>query len=332
VIEPRGLIGFALTFVTASWLISMLLGGAVLLAGGWLRRSGAGADRRAAASAIVLPPLLGLMVVAVLAGYSAFGAWFGVVDHCPVHDHHLHLCLFHGAEWTSQVWAVTAVAFLGTLGGVRVIHHAAGLWRARLDLRRIARVSRRVDSPVGELLLAPASRRFCFVAGLIRPRIFVSTAAWECLDDEERLAMLTHERAHADQGDMWKRSALGLLATFGAPVVAAHLVARWSRATERLCDHRAASAPGGPDPVARALVNLSGARATRPAISGACFVPTARDLVDRVEAVLSGAGDGRVVAQRIGLAVALGSASAVAAATALAHPIHHAFETLLGRI
>jgi hypothetical protein len=54
--------------------------------------------------------------------------------------------------------------------------------------------------------------------------------------------------------------------------------------------------------------------------------------VDRVEAVLSGDGDGRVVAQRIGLAVALGSASAVAAAAALAYPIHHAFETLLGRI
>jgi Zn-dependent protease with chaperone function len=304
----------------------------MLLGGRSLRKAGPSAERRAAAWAIALPPLLALVVVGLLAGYSAFGAWFGVADHCPEHDHHLHLCLFHGTKWTSQVWAVATVAFLGTLAAVRVIHHAATLWRARLDLRRIAGLSRHVDSPAGELLLAPASQRFCFVAGLLEPRIFVSTAAWECLDEEERVAMLAHERAHAEQGDPWRRSALGLLAIFGAPLVADHLVARWSRATERLCDHRAASTARGPDPVARALVSLSGIRAVRPVVHSTCFVPTARDLVDRVEAVLAGEGDGRLVARRIGLAAALGTAIVVVAATVLAQPIHHALETLLGRI
>ena len=331
-IEPRGLIGFALTFLVASWAFSIALGAIVLLGARWLRSRGPSAERRAATYAVALPPAIGLAVVSLLAGYSAFGSWLGVVDHCPEHHHHLHLCLFHGAEWASQGWAVAAVALFGTFAAVRVVHHAATLWRARLDLRRIAGISRCVESPAGEVLLAPANRPFCFVAGLVRPRIFVSVAAWECLDDEERLAMLAHERAHADQGDPWRRSVLGLIAIFGAPLVAVRLLTLWGRATERLCDHRAAALLSRPEAVARALVSLSGARAVRPPRAAPCFVPGARDLIDRVEAVLAGHGDGRLAARRIGRTAVLLAASVIAAAGALAQPIHHALETLLGRI
>ncbi len=331
-IEASSLIGFALAFLGASWLGSAFLGGLVLLGRRRLGSAGPRAVRRAAACALVLPPALGLSIVLVLSGYSVVGPWLGLPDHCPAHSHHLHLCVFHGTAWAEQPWAVTTVALIGTAVALRAVHHAAALWRARLALRRVARISRRLASPVGELLLAPASTPFCFVAGLLAPRIFVSTGAWERLDANERQAMLAHEQAHAEQGDLWRRSALGAFALFAAPLIAPRLLALWRRATERLCDHRAAVTVGDPEPVVRALVKLStlGAGASRRA--AACFVPTAGEVVDRVEAVLAAGGDGHAAARRIAIGAAIVVTLVLVGSTVFAGPIHHAVESLLGSI
>ncbi len=328
--QATSLIGFALAFLVASVVGSTLLGSAVLVSRPWLRAAGPRAERRAAAYAILLPPLLSLALVTVLAGYSVVGPWMGLEDHCPQHLHHLHLCLFHGANWASEGWAVATVALLAFLVATRIVHHVITLWRARAGLKRIARVSRRLSSPAGEILLAPASTPFCFVAGLFKPRIFVSSAAWERLDDEERRAMLAHEMAHAEQGDLWRGSALRMSALFGAPWISSQVVAVWNAATERLCDHRAAIAVGEPEFVARALVSLSRTNGLVPRSATACFVPNRNDVIERVEAVLAARGDGRLAAQRMAIAAAILTASVLVGTTALAGPIHHALESLLG--
>ena len=329
-IEAESLIGFALAFLMASWVGSGILGAGVMLARGRLRSAGPRAERRAAAYGVVLPPILGAAIASVLAGYSVVGPWFGLADHCPQHLHHLHLCLFHGASWAHEAWAVATVAFMGTIVMTRIVHRAGKLFAARVALRRIERVSRRVRSPAGEVLLAPAATPFCFVAGLFSPRIFVSSAAWERLDEEERAAMLAHERAHVDQGDVWRRSALDVFAVLGAPLFAARLMDQWSRATERLCDHRAAAAVGEPETVARALVSLTRAGANRTSALAACFVPTGSDVVERVEALLAGKGDGSPVARRIGVAAVFLVVLVLIGSTTLADPLHHALESLLG--
>lgn len=331
-IQPASLIGFAVAFLVASWAGSVLLGSAVLLAGRWLRSAGPGAERRAAACAIALPPVTSAVIVLVLASYSVGGPRFGLADHCPQHLHHLHLCLFHGASWAHQVWAVTTVAFIGTIISTRIIHRAGALFNARVALRRVARVSQRLASPAGEVFLAPATTPFCFVAGLFAPRIFVSTAAWERLDEAERAAMLAHEQAHAEQGDLWRRSLLDGFALFAAPLFATALVERWSNATERLCDHRAALVVGEPEPVARALLSFARVGLGRSPVASACFLPAGGEVVDRVEAVLAGEGDGSHVARSVAVGAAVVIALVIVGSTALADPLHHALESLLGTL
>jgi beta-lactamase regulating signal transducer with metallopeptidase domain len=178
------------------------------------------------------------------------------------------------------------------------------------------------------VILAPGASAFCFVAGR---RIYVSSAAWDALAEEERAAMLAHERAHVVNGDLPRRALLGLAGILGAPWFAARLLGQWRGATEKVCDRAAASSMGTSVAVAQALVTLSrlaGARATPTA--AAAFVHRGVDVVERVEAVLGDGPDGRGAARRIARAAAVLFATVGIMATVLADPLHHAIETLLG--
>jgi len=325
--QPGSLIGFAATFLVASWALSVLLGAAVVLGRRGLRAAGPRAERRAAAFGLVFPPLAAGIVVSILAGTSLAG---GPADHCRLHLHHLHLCVFHGTSWAERAWAVGIVAFMGTLALARFVHHATRLASARSALRQVEAVSTRLASSAGEVWLAPGSKAFCFVAGLVRPKIFVSTAAWDRLTADERDAMLAHEAAHAEQGDVWKRSVLHVVSWFAAPLVGGVLLERWSSATERLCDHRAALRLGEPEAVARALVNVARSQPGGEPVASACFMPAGSDVVERVEAVLAGGGDGHRLARLFGLAALLVVSAVAISSVALADPIHHALETLVG--
>lgn len=326
-IQAGSLIGFAATFLVASWVTSAAVGALVLSYRQRLRAAGPRAERRAAAFGLLLPPLVSGLVVSILAGASLAG---GPADHCPLHLHHLHLCLFHGGSWADQAWAVATVALMGTLAVTRGVRHVTHLASARSALRRVESVSTRLASSAGEVWLAPASKAFCFVAGLVRPRIFVSTAAWSRLAEDERAAMLAHESAHAEQGDVWKRSTLSVVSWFAAPLVGSALLGRWSSATERLCDQRAALALGEPESVARALMNVARSDVGREPVSSACFMPAGSDVVERVEAVLASGGDGRALARSFGRAATLFVIAVAVGSIALADPIHHALETLIG--
>ncbi len=328
--EPSALIGFALVFLVASWSFSALFSGALLLGRWRLRSAGPCAERRMASYSLVLAPLLSVAIIVVLTGYKVAGHWFGAQDHCLDHGHHLHLCLIHGGAWIGQAWAVATVAFAVALVLTRLIHGLTQMWTAHVALRRIQRVSRRLETPFGEILLAPADRPFCFVAGLLRPRIYVSTAAWERLSAEERLAMLAHERAHVEHGDVWRRVALGFLTLVGPPVFAKRALGVWRAATERLCDQRAALAVDDPGAVGGALLALG--RNEQPLAIGACFAASSDNLVDRVEAVLNEESDGHATARWLGFASLVFATAAVATCVAFADPLHHALESLVGFI
>ncbi len=324
-IEPASLIGFGVAFLAAAWMGSALLGTAALLGTRRLERRGPAAVRAAATAALLLGPLLGIVLVLAVAGNSLADGWLGVADHCPEHDHHLHLCVVHGGSWASQPWAVATVAMAGTWMLVAVARRLTGVLHARRALHRIERLARPVDAGV---LVAPAATRFCFTAGMLRPRIFISSAAWQALDRDQRRAVVAHEQAHIRGGDLGRRALLGLAALAGAPLLAGRMLALWDRATERLCDQQAAREVT-PAVVAQALLAMSRGPVAAPA--GLSFGARA-DVVARIEGVLADGPTGGTAARRLSAVAVLILAVAAAAAIAFADPLHHLAETFLGAL
>lgn len=319
--SAASLIGFGVVFLLTSWLASALLTATLR----WLAPRGPAVERRAAFLAAALPALLGGAMVAILVGESLIGD-----DHCRTHRHHAHLCLVHGAAWAERTWAVALVA----AGSAALLARGAALALSMIRGVRLIRTLRWTSAhepgEPGELLMVPSDRPFCFVAGLLSPRIFVSTAARQLLTEEEWRAMLAHERGHIEQGDLRQRLALELLLLVAAPFAGGRVRAHWELATERLRDAGAA-AQAEPEAVASALVRMAKAALQLRGGSLVSFAPPANGgLTRRVTSLLDRSPLGERAARNVAR-VALASAGALALlAAALASPLHHALETLLG--
>jgi Zn-dependent protease with chaperone function len=288
---------------------------------------GPAADKRAAAVATAWPALLAGLVTAAIAIYSAFPELFGGRDHCDVHGHHVHLCVFHGAEWASERWAMVAAAALAALFSVRAARLATALIVGRRQLRLIQPTCRTVCHQGAQLFVAPSQKDFCFAAGFLRPRIFVSEALWRRLAPEHRDAILAHELAHIENRDLWQSLLLSISEVFGAPFLTRRSRRFWDRATERLCDRLAADRVGDEATVAEALLAM--ARGSRLA-TVLSFSPHDDALEERVVALVSGQPAGHRAASRIARLAALLGVGVALAALFLADPLHHLLETFFG--
>ena len=186
------LIAFGLVFASVSLTLSLSLNAVLLLAKPRLRRLGAWVERRAATAALLLPPLLALAVVTTLALESML-ALAGGTDHCLGHDHHLHLCVRHGAAWLSEPWALSLVAATSTFVAVRF---GVACW-AHLMAQRASNRLRSLGTTLGDprAHLVPSPERFAFTAGLVSPAVIISQGAWDALQPGERDAIVTHELA-----------------------------------------------------------------------------------------------------------------------------------------
>ena len=326
---PGSLIGFALVFFFCTWAASIVAGFGLRFSKRRLRQLGAGAEKRAAALALIVPPLLGGTVALALAGFSFVAPWYGLSDHCGTHGHHIHLCLLHGGEWAELPWAVSLISALAAILLVRLARLAEAMWRARQRLRIVEQSSTRISASGPPVFLAPSEQSFCFVAGVRTPRIYVSESLWSRQSSDEREAMLEHERAHVRNGDLWRSIVLSAFALLGAPLVAARCRGLWSDATERFCDRLAADQTGDTEAVASALLNMVRGQRLRGALA---FLHRPESVKDRVVAVLSIERTGQRAAARIGWGAA-GVVSVAAIATgALADPLHHILETFFSLI
>ena len=328
-IAPGSLVGFALAGVVTAWVASALLSAAVLAGRRRLRRLGPGAERTAATQALVLPLVLGGSVILALALQKILPLLAGGQDHCAAHPHHLHLCLVHGGSWARETWAVVALAGAGVLVAGAAVVRAGRLLAAGRVLRGVRRNSRALDAE-RRLYLSPSDLPFSFVAGLLRPSVYVASCIWERLDDAERAAMVAHERAHAERGDVWKRSVLDLFALLGAPFLAAQVRDLWLAATERLRDADAAAVLGDPAPVASALVRVARLQSAQP-VGSAAFVSGPEALSDRVESVLASSGGGRAPRWMPAAGLAL-VAFVLTLSVGFSDPLHHLLESLLGSL
>lgn len=325
------LIGFGLVFWALCLAVSLVVSAGHRACSGWLRRQGAWVERRATALATLTPPLVAAIVTVALAAHSLLGPALGGADHCPGHGHHLHLCLRHGQAWASQPFAVALVAAFTALFVLRAAPLLAAHARTRLASRALARASWQPDPAQPLLRLVSDASPYCFAVGVRSPRIFMSTAAWDVLAPDERAAVLAHERAHLEQGDLWRRTVLGAAAVFGVPVLVEGVLRAWGHATERLCDRRAADEVGSPVAIAGALVTLARAGAgLRHGAAGAASFISGCSVVERVEAILAGGPDGRTAATWFGRAAVAGAIVLVVGVAALADPLHHLVETVLG--
>lgn len=196
------------------------------------------ADWRAAAVLAACPGLVMLAVMAMVAARS--------VSHMHPDDY-LHFIEYH-------VPFALAVALVGRAAfrlhrrnsGVRVLKELA-----RSPSPRLERAAAHVAVPVREI---DDDGRDCFVAGVLRPCAYVSRGVLERMTDEELLAALHHERAHASSHDPAMLALLSFLADLAPGTGRALTLYRQAR--ERRADleavHRA-----GPCALASALLAMS---------------------------------------------------------------------------
>jgi Zn-dependent protease with chaperone function len=131
---------------------------------------------------------------------------------------------------------------------------------------RLARFARELGLRALEL---PTQERECFVAGVLRPTVFVSRGTLDRLGDAELSAALHHERAHVTGRDTLMLFALSLLRDL-VPWGGSAALEAFQTAREAIADRQAA-AHAGPLNLAAALVALA-----RPGPSQAGVLPMAR--------------------------------------------------------
>jgi Zn-dependent protease with chaperone function len=293
----------------------------------WLARLPASMRARlvfgATVSPVVLAASLGLL--ALLPGVVAL-VW-PALDHCAHHDDgHLHLCVVHGppAFRLGLGWVVLA-AVLGPASialGRTMIRVAHG----RRLLEALRRTARR--SPDGAHLVVESAAPFAMTAGLVRPRVYVSTGLLGELDALARRAVLAHEAEHVRRLDPLTKLAAELASALHLPSTRAILLEDLALACEQACDERAALAVGDRMTVASALVRLGRMIERCPLPASPILARFGESSIEaRVHALLAPPMPTPAVPSRALLATV-----GVVAAGLAAAPIHHVTETILGKL
>lgn len=154
---------------------------------------------------------------------------------------------------------VLALALLTCTAMFRAAHCAAQEMTAAARLRR--RLERLSSRRLGDARVIDDDQPLAFCAGLLRPRIYVSTGALDALDDLALAAVLDHERHHAQQRHPLRLAAGRVVAEslFFVPRVR-ELTRHQHALAELSADERAAHAlPGSRSALARAMLTFADA-------------------------------------------------------------------------
>ncbi len=174
-----------------------------------------------------------------------------------------HLALLGQRFTYPEVNAAAAIVLaLAALGAIVV---ALGLRAAARELRENRRFARAVRArgvrEHGDVRVFDDPRAQAFCAGLLRPRLYVSTGATRLLGEDELGAVLAHERHHRDRHDPL-RIAIGRVlarALFFMPALA-RLHSRYCADAELAADDAAIRAQGSsPATLASAMLAFEGA-------------------------------------------------------------------------
>ena len=220
------------------------------------RRSAAIAARRAARS----HALLGLL------GLASFGlVLLRLVETWRVSPQRVshHVVIFgQTLSYPAANMAAVIVLVLAVLGAVVTARALLGVARevtgARRLHRRLAPASRR---DLGGALVIDDERPHAFCAGLLSPRVYVTSGALAILDDSALEAVLAHERHHARRRDPLRLATSRVLtrAMFFLPALG-ELDRGQQALAEMSADESAIEAePGNRSALARAMLTFSDA-------------------------------------------------------------------------
>lgn len=214
-------------------------------------------DPRLHAPAILLyssvPFIAGLtLFVACLA--VPFSAGFDVIpDYCHS-DISGRNCIPHEPLFVATLSPITVLIIVAaTLLAIalRVTWRLSENWRTCGNLLLCARY----DSQLGTHIVE-AERPFVFCAGLLRHRVFVSTALLEMLDSKELQIVLSHEHHHARCRHGAWLFLVHMLSGYLWPSVRREIVSGFHLAIEHSCDRFASTECGDRFAVASTLLKL----------------------------------------------------------------------------
>jgi len=156
----------------------------------------------------------------------------------------------------SAAMVVLALALFGLVATAMTV---LGAVRELIASRRFDREIRSGESRLlSDALVIPDERPLAFCAGLLRPRVYVSSGAVALLDGPALRAVLAHERQHARRRDPLRLAAGRVIAQalFFTPGLA-ELVRRQQALAELSADENAVNdAPDGRAALASAMVSI----------------------------------------------------------------------------
>ncbi len=178
----------------------------------------------------------------------------------PAARSHRISLLGHELTYPTANAAAVVVVAVALLGLVVIVMTVVGVLRELAASRRLHRWLRdREPRTLGDCLVIDDERPRAFCAGLMRPRVYVSSGAVALLDESAIHAVLAHERRHARRRDPLRLATGRVIARvlFFLPGLS-ELSARQRTLTELSADESAiVSAPGNRPALARAMLAFS---------------------------------------------------------------------------
>ena len=196
----------------------------------------------------VLPLFAGATMGLISFGASLLKTVGWIVDHCSAHPGHPHLC------WTHLEQSFTpGVVFWGILaGGLSLFGY--NVYRIVWPVWAFNRNLKAVGDPNGFAIVR--SKTPCaFVAGIFRPRVYLTDSAENLLTPRERAIVLTHEREHIRRWDTFRSLLIDISARlfpgFGA------VREKWTTASEVECDRASLRVGASPEEVSMTILKFA---------------------------------------------------------------------------
>jgi BlaR1 peptidase M56 len=166
-----------------------------------------------------------------------------------------HMLSYPAANFAAVV--VLGLAIVGLTVTAMIVWGAAREFNADMRFRRTIRS--RDCRLLGDAVVIPDEQTRAFCAGLLKPRVYVSTGSLERLDETALQAVLSHERHHALRRDPLRLAAGRVItrALFFVPGLAALFDRHQALAELSADEHALSGSPEGRAALARAMLSFS---------------------------------------------------------------------------
>ena len=235
---------------------------------------------------------------------------------------------------TIVLGAAAAVAMIALAAARGVAASRAVARRTRDWMSTATPLATDVSTVPAFLIQTPAP--LMALAGVFRPRMFVSAQLAQVLSPEELAATIAHEVAHWHAADNLKRLTIRLAPDFlGGTSIARRLERRWASAVEQAADDRGTAG----DPALRCALASALLKVARlmpkpaPVLEPISTLVGGGELASRIERLLDEPAPGRMPCRsRTWVATAAVALALPAAYGPLLHAIHEASELLVNNL